>query len=874
MALTNTSYASNEQTTQTFRGAFKAEVAVIFLTVDITTSPAILFAGSVVRSVSDGKLYLSNGTIFEQIQGKEETALTIKQKYESNSDTNVFTDAEKNKLQGLQNYDDTSITNALANKVDKEAGKGLSEENYTASEKSKLASITEIFTTALKNAYDSAITWISTNGSALLSHLSRTDNPHDVTAAQIGVEAGAQVNDINTTLQGNSFNIANKLVQLDSNAKVPVSLLDYKVAVLNYVTDIATFASDEDTIVVKDSVRGGVFNKYTGASASDGGVIFTDANTNKWIRQIGDHVSIRWYDTTDMNPVMDKISTLITAGLVPKRVYIPTGTYEFSAPYTITVGMMLFGDGMQRSIVRFPTNMAGFTLTYLNIYDGYTFKDFSILGRSASAPGGTPLYSNWDVNAHGITMARVCIFENIEVNGFAGNGIYGNASVPSNNINNSQFIGVKSIQNKLHGVKLDGSDSNALKFINCDFSSNSGCGVYDSSFLGNYYFGCHFATNGSLAIAWGARGYTKAVDGNIYVCIDPTGSCVNIEPTVTAGWANSWLLASFNSGTWPGNTVPAYDATITYIVTKSIWCDGDNQEGVLVGCYGESDQQPGFIGQRMLVFGGNLIASANFIKATLNYIFTSRPLKVYSSVGITGGVSTQMLPDGKGFQIIDGANGISIDYNKATNESYLKALGATLLYLQNAIISGRLYCKIGTLLSSLLLINGKPGGTPTIHTVYLHNNVSNRIYEDVEESVAYKTRPVNNTGGSPLEYVRLGGYMDIAFTTTDATPVNKVETLIRVFKFFKFEVEVSAINTANNEMLYVKKEVIGKFDGTTITLIKDVNIEEVKDASLTDATVLYSYRVNSGNQEYVKIECTGIAATTIKWNLRIKRTLL
>lgn len=38
-----------------------------------------------------------------------------------------------------------------------ESGKGLSQENYSTTEKSKLASITEIFTTALKSAYDGAV---------------------------------------------------------------------------------------------------------------------------------------------------------------------------------------------------------------------------------------------------------------------------------------------------------------------------------------------------------------------------------------------------------------------------------------------------------------------------------------------------------------------------------------------------------------------------------------------------------------------------------------------------------------------------------------------------------------------------------------------
>lgn len=46
----------------------------------------------------------------------------------------------------------------LVLKVDKVTGKGLSTEDYTTSEKNKLASITEIFTTALKSSYDGVVT--------------------------------------------------------------------------------------------------------------------------------------------------------------------------------------------------------------------------------------------------------------------------------------------------------------------------------------------------------------------------------------------------------------------------------------------------------------------------------------------------------------------------------------------------------------------------------------------------------------------------------------------------------------------------------------------------------------------------------------------
>jgi hypothetical protein len=52
---------------------------------------------------------------------------------------------------------------------------------------SRLASMTAIFTTALKTAYDTASSWIVTNGTNVLNHLSNTSNPHSVTAAQVGL---------------------------------------------------------------------------------------------------------------------------------------------------------------------------------------------------------------------------------------------------------------------------------------------------------------------------------------------------------------------------------------------------------------------------------------------------------------------------------------------------------------------------------------------------------------------------------------------------------------------------------------------------------------------------------------------------------------
>lgn len=88
-------------------------------------------------------------SLWEVVAGEStaETPASIKSKYESNPDTNAFTDALKNKL-----------------------------EAFTAN-----------FTSALKTAYDNASSWISANGANILNHLSNTNNPHNVTAAQLGI---------------------------------------------------------------------------------------------------------------------------------------------------------------------------------------------------------------------------------------------------------------------------------------------------------------------------------------------------------------------------------------------------------------------------------------------------------------------------------------------------------------------------------------------------------------------------------------------------------------------------------------------------------------------------------------------------------------
>ena len=87
----------------------------------------------------------------------------------------------------------------------------------THSNRSILDAITESFTTALKTAYDSSVTWITTNGTNILNHLASTSNPHNVTKNQVGLSNVDNTTDLNkpistatqTALNGKQNTITN-----------------------------------------------------------------------------------------------------------------------------------------------------------------------------------------------------------------------------------------------------------------------------------------------------------------------------------------------------------------------------------------------------------------------------------------------------------------------------------------------------------------------------------------------------------------------------------------------------------------------------------------------------------------------------------------
>lgn len=97
---------------------------------------------------------------------------------------------------GKTAFDHTSLTNNPHSVTKAQVGLGnvpnldtttAVSQSHSHSNKALLDTITEAFTTALKSAYDSASSWVTTNGASVVAHLGLTNNPHSVTKSQVGL---------------------------------------------------------------------------------------------------------------------------------------------------------------------------------------------------------------------------------------------------------------------------------------------------------------------------------------------------------------------------------------------------------------------------------------------------------------------------------------------------------------------------------------------------------------------------------------------------------------------------------------------------------------------------------------------------------------
>ena len=192
------------------------------------------------------------------------------------------------------------------------------------------------------------------------------------------------------------------------------------------------------------------------------------------------------------------------------RIVVPPGLYEMEDTLKVDRSVTIIGAGgyhaMSTSRLHFPHARADVTgvdgvWIYRNLPPDLPpgspppdpplgqrpRGDFSILQ-------GLNITSATDNPGHGIRVNAPCSITHCYVDSFGGNGVHIDATAPATGANGWWMSHVH-IYRCRHGLYVNGSDANAGNCIGVSVVDNREWGIFDSSFLGNTYVGCHAAGN-------------------------------------------------------------------------------------------------------------------------------------------------------------------------------------------------------------------------------------------------------------------------------------------------------------------------------------------------------------------------------------------
>ena len=359
------------------------------------------------------------------------------------------------------------------------------------------------------------------------------------------------------------------------------------------------------------------------AGASD-----PSAAQGAWVRQFEGPVSPAWFglaagagkgaaNLTAWNAMCGALrfraADVSTYYQAIERIRFPVGRFEFAGTIELTDGTFVVeGEGIGQpgafgTILSFPAGATGIRVHRENTSAASAVRP---LGKSAngsvirrlSLNGG---YAGTEGEWHGIHLRASATIEEVAISGFQGNGIHvlaaaGAGAGAEGNANCSRIEKVR-VTGCRNGVFFDSADANACTVVGCDFSSNRQWGIWDSSFLGNSYFGVHLSANGWDGAA-GSMPTACTYQGNrYYVRVGQEAWCSANPPSGTAtdnqGWGHVQPGGSYNG-------IAAWSAGTAFRFGGAILTDDPNAGNLFSGCYTESDQNPSQTVAPTLIEGG------------------------------------------------------------------------------------------------------------------------------------------------------------------------------------------------------------------------------------------------------------------------------
>lgn len=238
---------------------------------------------------------------------------------------------------------------------------------------------------------------------------------------------------------------------------------------------------------------------------------------------------------------IEKIWPILSTDQQSGKINVPDGTYYFSNMFVFPRSIHLCGTS--GGLVEFsPWASSGVVFEFAAGVHGLRFVHGV---GDAIGPGVSShcIVENIALKArgksgftHGIFATARFTLMNVSVTGFSGDGIHINSTAPiSGNANLFCIFRCKSRLNGRHGLYCEGADANAGQIMDFDANQNAGWGIYDSSFLGNHYFGIHTDLNGHGPVRTDSPNAPNLFAG-LYTEANQ-GPCVFARPTQTLGGA-------------------------------------------------------------------------------------------------------------------------------------------------------------------------------------------------------------------------------------------------------------------------------------------------------------------------------------------------
>lgn len=376
--------------------------------------------------------------------------------------------------------------------------------------------------------------------------------------------------------------------------------------------------SDLSAEVTADPVQG----IYVAPDSDDTGA------SGAWVRKFSGSVNVKWFgatgdgETDDSAAFTSAIAFLKNTAVnlsangfykASSKLFIPAGHYYMgTTTIDLTHVIVIEGEGTgygtsTASKLSWDDETTGIRFQRYNTEDAGTISDPVHTGADGSIIRGVYLlggYSDTEGEYHGIHAKTQITVEDCLIEQWPGDGIYSNVTAGSGASNegnsNNSTVSRTTIQTCRNGVFLDGADANVWAFTSVRANSNRAWGFKDSNFLGNAYFSCHTAANGWFQATIPT---TCSTSSNRYMVVPGQESAASTNAPTGTSLSNAyWLWLS--AGGPNGDLFPDWVSGTTFRSGGSFLSDGANACSVYVGCYGESDQNPCYIGAPAHIYGG------------------------------------------------------------------------------------------------------------------------------------------------------------------------------------------------------------------------------------------------------------------------------